>query len=338
MSQNRDSGQCSSTLMLLLIFVSILVGSFTVDTVHLLLVREQLQRATDAAAIAGAETLFTKPDQADSAARNMLSLHIVDGAKVCDAGDRSIQIYTEVPQEGGFGTVEVKASILVHHLSKFLLFLHPTEVTVRSVAGGEGVLSTLHADQAFPIAVSISCTPEVKGIKQPPLNARKVGDEVSLLFGATGAKNAAFTGLHQLASKDEIRMRIRKVLGLHHDPNYHVDAVTVGDTINLINGTLGRDLLTNNQIETALLEHTGIVVPLIDDDPSYNQQARVVGFMGLKVLGISWRNDPDSTSGATQEIRGRIVPVLARGESPAPGLETQPVGGPYTVSPVKITE
>lgn len=124
------------------------------------------------------------------------------------------------------------------------------------------------------------------------------------------------------------------------DANYHVDAVTVGDTISLITGTLGHDLLLKSQIEPSLLEHNGIVVPLIDQDPPFNQQARVVGFMGLKVLSISWRNDPTSASGATEEIRGRIVPVLVRGESESeiPGSTSEPGDGPFTVSPIRITE
>lgn len=314
LSYRTQAGQCGTAVTVVLLLAMLLLGGLTFDGVHLLLVKEQLQHAVDAAALAGAHRLRDGRDDAETAARYVLSMHILEGGELGNGLGRTADILALTPIDSHSGSVEVKATLEVPTLTGGLTNCRAIDVNARAVAGSAYPLRCLHADQAFPLAVSLDRRPLVDGVYQPSLSSKRLGDETILYLGPNAAKNAALTGFKGSASKDVIEAQMRMALGLNDTEHGITPSVSVGEQIYLTNGILGKDLIVKSDIKAALLSNAGIIVPVIEGEPPYNQQTKVVGFVGLKILAVTFQ-DANGPTNTIEEIHARIENLQVRGET-----------------------
>ncbi|MBY0549203.1 MAG: hypothetical protein K2W95_18155 [Candidatus Obscuribacterales bacterium] len=310
-----QSGQCCTAAMVVLLLSLLLLGGLTFDGVHLLLVKEQLQQAVDAAAIAGAHHLPDGRADAEASALYVLSRHILEGGELGRGLGRTAEILALAPFDTNAGSVQVKATLEVPTLTGGLTNCRTIDVSASALAGSEYPLRRLHADQAFPLAVSLDRRPLLDGVYQPALNSKRLGDEFILYLGPNAAKNADLIGFDGCASKEVIEAQMRMALGLNDTEHGVTPSVSVGQQIYLTNGILGKDLIVKSDIKAALLSGAGIIVPAIEGEPPYNQQTKVVGFVGLKILAVKFQENASDPMNAIEEIHARIEHLPVRGET-----------------------
>ncbi|HEY9871358.1 MAG TPA: pilus assembly protein TadG-related protein, partial [Candidatus Obscuribacterales bacterium] len=136
MTRRTQAGQLSGLILLAVALIAALAGAFIVDSSHLHAVRKELQRATDAAALAGAIDLYRAPDDVERHALQTAAENKADGKPVSDESPgMDVNINVTPPGESEPGRVEVTAQATVSHSLMHILGRSYDTVTARSVAG-----------------------------------------------------------------------------------------------------------------------------------------------------------------------------------------------------------
>ncbi len=305
LSIRSETGSLASVLMSILFLIAFIIGALSVDMGHIQLATEQLQNATDAAALAGGNDLWTSPDTAEQSARAVCAMNIADAKSVSSSTPGvTVDVAVVPPTNNTPGTVEVS------HICSLIFGRSSDVINVRSVAGTAGTLDQLFFGQAFPLAVSIDAVPNGGSA----LQEHKIGETVTFYINSQQVKNAAFTSFTvKSANANYIGDAIEQALGLAPTEPGFIPSVTIGDDIYLSNGVLGRKILARQPNMDAFLNSGPFVLPVISGDPAYNQTREVIGFIGFKPTGVSFGNG----HGIVETLTGELVFVQVRGISGA---------------------
>jgi len=305
----RETGSLSGPLLALSLVIGVTIGALAVDFGHAGMVRTQLQNATDAAALAGAQDLYTNPDLAENHALSVASSNQANGQAVSNSsGGTAVSVQVTRPNLINGGRVEVTASMSISHLLAPIFGRFSDVLVARSVAGGSSVLKRLNQGQGFPLAVSLYAA-SADGL---PLRNHQLGDTVQLTINSQQNKNAAWTSYTvDPPNSSFISNAIDSSLGLSDQNPFFIPPVQIGDQINLLNGIAGQMELGRQSPEhDALLNAPLVLVAVVADLPPMNQTSQVIGFVGLHVTGV----ELDQNHGQVLTITGTLLPASASGD------------------------
>ena len=305
------------------LIITIGVCAVALDIGHCVVVKGELQKTTDAAAIAGAEDLFRNPTRVEASATTIAGMNTADGRSVSNKTPETTVDIQILPQDpNNMRRVQVTASMRIRHMFS-AIFGRPTDViTARSVAGGSGLLTEMPGSIAFPLAVSIDAapgtyhgfplSPSPNAFTAKPINQAKIGDPIVLYLNSQQYKNAAFTTFTQgPASGGLIHILIDESLGLASRKSVVIPEVKAGDYIFLNNGIDGEKKLAQDPDYSALLSQNEIFLPVISGNPPYNQSRECLGFIAVKVTGVQ----NNTSAGVVEQINC----ILVQGLSPGTG-------------------
>lgn len=308
----KPSGIMGSYFITGAILVGALLGCMGTDFAHIAAVQEELQNAADAAALAGAQDLWTSPQNAESNARAVLAENTADGRKLEDANLVSSDVIVTPPQpplQGG--QVEVRLRFQIRNVMAPLIGRYFETLNARAVAGTAATIQTVFANQVFPLGVDPFLVPPA-AIGEEAIANKQIGDTVTLYINSQQWKNAAWTSLkYKPASNAYIDRAVEGLLGLEPlEPGY-ISAIDIGDKINLNNGVISEKSLARGDERAALLDPTRppLTFPLISSQGKFNQDAEVVGFISIRPTNIT----TGGGGGVVQTIVGRIVAAQLRG-------------------------
>ena len=318
----KTKGQLAIFMIPMMILVAFLFAVYAADLQHITSVRAQLQNATDAAALAGAQDLWFNIDKAQADALSIANSNVVDGKRLSvDTPGTSIDVVVTPPAGVTPGSVKCTATVAVNHLFGPILGRYTDDITVTSVAGTSGSLYTLAANQAFPLAISLDMVPQLKGgATDKALKACNVGDTFTIYIGSQGVKNGGFTGFKENASAHNINAEIDQALGITKPSDDTIPSMSLGDPINLTNGVDGQKRLAKDPY-ISLLTDKVLVMPVVLGDPAMNKSRAIVGFIGFQVKSVVNNSGP----GLVESITGTLVKPQVPGISGPIPLTGNPV-------------
>lgn len=311
-----NTGQLGALYLLAILLAICVLGSIAMDINHAIEVKAELQNATDAAALAGAAHLWFDKQNAEPDAYKFAANNFADGRSVANTSKgTTVTVQVANPTATEHGSVTVAASMRISHFFARLFNHFDDEISVQSVAGTNGLMWRLFANQAFPLAVSLDAVPSTKNFTGTALNSLKVGDDFTVFVGAQGAKNGAFTSFTKTpANASYIKEAIDQCLGISQPVEGFIPSVQVTDEIDLNNGILGQQILAKNPYLSAMRNGPVLILPIIEGGAPYNKSRPIVGFIGFKVKSVQLHQD----SGLVEAITGTLVAAQPLGESGGP--------------------
>jgi Flp pilus assembly protein TadG len=320
LKKRSETGAMYALCAVAFLLMVIAICAIAVDMSHFMVVKNELQKTTDAAALAGAQDLFKRPAAVEKSARAVAAMNTADG-KVVSEKTRGADVDVAIlPEDGNhMRRVAVTAKMPIQHMFAGLFGRHFDDVVARSVAGGSGLLTEMPGRILFPLAVSIDAAPGTyhgslaapNSFVAKPINQAKIGDGIVLYLNSQQYKNAAFTSFTEApASGSYVQNAIEKALGLDFRKDVNFPEVKVGDYIYLNNGIDGERKLAQDPAFSALLAQDALYLPVIAGDPPYNQSRQCLGFIAVKVTGV--QNNP--TAGVVEQINCILVRGLAPGQ------------------------
>lgn len=298
--RNRRSktGQLSVLVLVLLVSALLALGAMGVDIAHIVCTTEELQAAVDAGALAGGAHLSAADKtQAISEAFAITAGNKADGSMVSnDVPGTSVTVVTTDATANSPGTLTVTAQKRINHLFA-KMFGRRTDVVFASASvSGVGQVSQVPSGTAFPIAICIDAATQVGGA-QPALLTFQPGQVFTMYFDNKGDLNAAFTSFNAASANVQyFNAAMSEALGLTHPDPAVIPSISVGTVININNGEGGYQAMSHDYY-SAIMAKPYILLPLIQGQPNLNQSTAVIGFVALKVIGISKRNGVPSMSG-----------------------------------------
>lgn len=297
-NKRSKTGQLSVLVLVLLVSALIALGALGVDIAHIVCTTEELQTAVDAGALAGGPHLSAADKaQAIAEALAITASNKADGAMVSNSvPGTSVTVVTTDATANSGGTITVSAQKRINHLFAKIFGRRTDIVYASATVGGMGDVTQVPSGTAFPIAISIDAATQVGGA-QPPLLTFQPGQVFTVYFDNKGDLNAAFTSFTTgSANVQYFNAAMSEALGLTHSNPAVVPSISVGSIINLNNGEGGYQAMSHN-FYSSIMAKPYILLPLIQGPPTLNQSAPVIGFVALKVTGISKRNGVPSMSG-----------------------------------------
>lgn len=287
-SRNRsEKGLMGTVLIIPVILMALIFGSMAMDVAHVVAVRQELQSAVDAAAMAGAQSLSTDSASVERHAREVCRLNYADGTAVDDSKTPMDVSVTVVPSTVTKpGTVRVTAEVVSSNLMAKIFNNHTTRVRASALAGGTGPLAQMNGSTLFPLAVSLDDSR--RSLNYRPLNEMHVGDTFELVINSQQYKNAAFTSFSDPnTNANWIKAAIAQSLGLPSTTSVTIPPVKVGDQINVANGVLGQKTLADDPYYSALAGEEVIYLAVVEGSVPFNQSRALKGFVGVKVNTIT---------------------------------------------------
>ncbi|MBY0547906.1 MAG: hypothetical protein K2W95_11460 [Candidatus Obscuribacterales bacterium] len=296
-------------LIIPVILMALMFGSMAMDVSHVVSVRQELQSAVDAAAMAGAQSLSTDSQSVERHAREVCRLNYADGTSVDDASTPMDVSVTVVPSTVTTpGTVRVTAEVTSSNILAKLFNHHTTKVRASALAGGTGPLAQMNGTTLFPLAVSLDDSK--KSLNFRPLNELHVGDTFELVINSQQYKNAAFTSFSDPnTNANWIKAAIAQSLGIPTSTSVTIPPVKVGDQISLANGVLGQKALASDPYYSALAQQEVIYLAVVEGSVPFNQTRPLVGFIGVKVNSIT----TNKSGGIVEQISVTLKKPLSTG-------------------------
>ena len=314
------SGSLGSLLIAALIPVLFGLGAFALDYAHVETVRGELQRATDAAALAGAADLTVDQSNVDADALQIAGDNNADGRAVSNL--TSGMVVTSLPTystTSSNGSEQVSATATIQHTFARIFGDWSSTTTVTSTAGAGGNLKAIGDNQAFPLAVSIDTKSADAGGKgngggtpayTGPLYNARIGDTVVFYINAQKYKNAAFTSLTEKnTNANWITSAIDQSLGITRSVPGFIPGCKTGDALFLDNGVSGQKTLASDPELSKLQAAAGLVLPVMSGDPPYNQSRTCIGFITVHVTSVQI----NQSGGNVEAITCQLVKGLADG-------------------------
>lgn len=342
-SGRNEHGSMAAIMLSSVVLAGILIGSVAVDPYHMHAVRTQLQNATDAAALAGAQDLFTNPDQAETHALAIAGANAADGRNVSStSAGTTVTVNVTTPGLITGGEVKVTASMRIKHLFAPVFGRSTDVITVSSTAGRSSTLQRVFGGQAtLPLAPSWS-VPSDDG---QSLSQKKVGDTINFTVDSNNYTNAGWTSLSQdVANANGVNGMISYVAGdnVHGNSGNTSNwspppAAWVGEDIAMLNGNTGINLAKgSNGAGQALIGKT-VILAVTDGTPPLNQTSTILGFIGFTINSITFSNG-NSNNGQVLTFRGTLTQTTALGTD-MPGASQQPDGiSKFSVGPVQLVK
>ncbi len=302
-SRRGQSGALGLVLLTAMVLVVVGLGALAVDLSHVQAVQGELQNATDAAALAGAQAMVSDPSNADADATAVASENTADGRAVAQGSGCNVNVTVLPVDSMGDTSVEVDASMTVHHALARIFGRLQDSVGARSTAVYYPSVTTLYANQVFPIAPSLDDTSQ-----GPALNTKHVGDQVTIAIKPSGGNAAWTSGTTVHPSTTVLREIVNIALGLA-PPNSSLSPEMTANGTNQIALTQGLHNgvdLSGGQYPGRLEGKPYIVMPVITGSNPYVQSRELRGFIAVHVTGIS--RGPDSLT-----LTGTLVKGLVQG-------------------------
>lgn len=306
-----ESGSLGALFFAVIVVICIGLGALAVDFAHMLTVRNELQSAADAGSLAGAQDLSSDSSQsAYDHALQVSALNSADARSVSNSSKETQVTVQVVPSvsESMPGTVEVDAQMIIHHLLAPIFGRKEDTIAVKSKAGSYSTTTTLAANQAFPIAVSIDQRPNGPSGKEKALKELHLSDAVTIVIRPDGnpGRNGVWTSFNLGSANTSTYVSlIEQCLGIRPPNAGDIPTLVAGEsTINLDNGInrgSGIDTTYLPRIQTKPF----LTFPLIEGN-QYNQSRPVIGFITIKIKNIEYR------SGALV-CEGTLVKGIVRG-------------------------
>lgn len=264
-------GSMAAVGMLSMVGLSVAFGSFGFDISHAVTVREQLQSATDAGALAGARDFVkTAPpfiptsfdeDIAKRDALTVTALNFADGKPVSSSDNETKVTATTNVTTSPF-TVTVTATRRVRNIFARFFGNEGQEITTTSTAAAWRDIKTLHPNQALNLAVSLDWAPP-KGPQQgqslQSYGSNPEGQKFTIDLNSQQGKNSAWI----------------KNWGGFSSPS-----ISFGSTpVQLDNGVRANDVQEIAPGDT-------IVLPVVMGSPPYNYETPVIGTIGFRVKKV----------------------------------------------------
>ncbi len=329
------SGQLAYVLSSFIVILLVISGAFAVDTFHMVSAQRELQSAVDAGALAGALRLGKNgSEEAKAMALSITQRNYVEGEPVCNSSpNTNVSVSATSSSEYSPGKVTVTASREIDCIFAKIIGIWTCNVTATAEASGVSMLTRIPERMLFPLAVSIDAIPiEKNGQQGKPLSTYNVGEQVKLYLGATTGKNAAFTSFTTApTSNSYVKAAIIECLSIETSKsnNVTVPSFVVGDKLNITNGEGAFEYMLKDPAYGALLNAPYQVFPVIEGEPTYNQNRALVGFVAIKITAISKeKGEPILTGviirpalrgssgtpyeGSYKDVIGRISPFTVR--------------------------
>lgn len=293
-SYNRRSnrGLAASLLLVILLLAIVTACSLAVDVSHGIFLRAQLQSATDAGALAGAQELVKDTISAGDRTRALDQATTVTAGNYADnlavsssSPDTTVTVTvdgTSMPR-----TVTVTATRLMSNTFARIFGAGTSPVSARSVAGASKGVRVLSPGQAFPLAVSLDYVPTRGAQSGLALNSyigpNALNQEFSVVLNPQGAKNAAW--LRDWDGTD--------------NPD-----LVFGQTTLTING------VQSNKVQDLQIGQT-LILPIIQGGPPFNDTRTIIGVIGFKITRMQF---PLTVTGTLKD------PVIVGGQLGTPIL------------------
>jgi hypothetical protein len=328
----RNKGAFAGLIIAVMLWACVAISSIAIDIYHIAAVKAQLQNATDAGALAGAQELWRNKDQASADAYLVTGLNSADGRSVKNGSpDTTVQVTVVPPTDTTYGTVEVDAAMTIKNMIAPIFGRGHDVITVSSVAGTVGSLKQLYADQPFPMAVSWDAQPD-GGV---PLLTAKPGERFTFYLNSQQVKNAGFTSFtRHPASASYIQNSVEQALGLAKEVPGYRPALSIGDDIYLNNGIAEQKRLGRGDEYAAITDPSRppLVFPVISGEPAFNQSSKVIGFLTFRVTDVK----TGQGGGVVESITGVIERAQVRGQSGPPGTGGALISSNLQPGPVQL--
>lgn len=284
----RKSGTISTLILLLMVMVVVVGAAFSYDYSHGLVVKETLQNATDAGALAGVMELAkdnpTAVDltNAETFARHLTSCNKADNEAVTDSNTNTV-VNVSVNSVTIPRTVTVTATKNTSTLFARLIGWNTMPVTTTSTASAHRGIIEVKSNQLYPIAVSLDYRPEKGPQKDISLQETiSPGQPFTIVLNPQGSKNSAWLQDWQGKNNPPIALG-QDTVTMNGVQASNTKSLSAGDTIN---------------------------VPVVSGGPPFNDARQVVGVIGFQITKI---NFPLSIEGYIRD------PIIIRG---VPGMPT----------------
>lgn len=341
-SGRNKKGILGSTMLVAFILIMMCLMCLGVDYSHLVSTRTQLRNAADAAAMAGAYMLYEDPSQCDEHAIQVAEQCVADGLKLQNVdGVVAVTVNTTAPNGGQWGRVEVTIDYTMDEIIGPMFNRFDDHIIVRAVAGGTGRVVRPYEGIEFPLAISLNATPGngpgnggnagngKGGGKQGNGNGNNenAGAGISLLDAINGEnktfhiyinsqqyKNGAFTSLTvKNANANWLSSAIAQSLDIQDKRYEHVTipAAGIGDEIYVTNGLQGQKQLADEPFFSKLTDGRIIVLPVFSGDPAYVQTMTVIGFVTVKIRGVTTNGKKGEVETLTAELVDAAIPGIS---------------------------
>jgi hypothetical protein len=332
-----NSGSMVALAFVALCPLIVALGAFAIDLMHVNATKGELQRACDAAALAGASQLHNydlddpKGKSVLKAAKTIAALNPVDG-KLVDDRDEDVKFHASIlepPSANSGGKVKCDAEIKIRGIFSKIFGAHYQTVTASSVAGVGAAVTNMSGDQAFNVVISMDA--KHKGMSDVPSDWFDVGKTFQIDFEHQEGTNGTYTTFFQPANDSAyLRDTMQQGLGAKPRVDGTIPPIKIGDWINITNGTkddAGLPGKWEGPIEMyqheQLLKNDGptIVIPIISGKLTPGtitdgERRQVIGFISLKVTGVSINGQVRGHSWV-QSITGNITKTIVKGTSDA---------------------
>lgn len=280
--RRNQKGAIAAVLLIFIILVVIVGAAFSFDFSKGVVVKEELQNATDAGALAGALELakdnVTGQDRAraESYAVSVTGNNTADSQAV-SANSPGTLVNVSLVSNTMPRTVTVTSTKTTGNLFARMIGWNSMPVSARSTASVSQDLKQIKPNQLYPIAVSLDFKP-TKG----PQKGKSLQD--------IAGPNQKFT----------------MVLNPQNSKNTSWIKNWTGKSNPLT--TIGQDQLMLNGVKANLVQQLSpgdiMAVPIITGGPPFNKTRTIVGVIGFEVTKINF----------PQQIEGRIVePLILKG-------------------------
>lgn len=321
-ARTRKGAAMGALVLLAALLCVCLIGMLGVDIGHNASVRTQLQNATDAAALAGAQDFINSAtyNKAETDALATAESNTADGKAVSNSTPHTlVTVQTQLPAANGTqpGVCQVDSQMTISNIFARLIGHKSDAINATATAVGYQSVTGIGPNTLFPLAVSV----DTLNGHTIPLYKNKIGDSVTFYINSQQYKNAAYTGFTNVANANYINGAIDQALGLSPVQSGFIPEINMGTPINLMNGIAGTKDISGGAEYGAITNGSTLILPLISGDPPYNQSRKVVGFIGLKVTKVV----RDNNHGQEEIITATITKAISKG---TPGPVGSPTGNP----------
>jgi hypothetical protein len=309
--RRSETGSLSVLIPLFILMAIIGIGAFGMDVSHNVTVRTELQGATDAAALAGAQSLLhpSTENNAFSDALNVASSNSADGKLVSNSNPS----FTVQPTQGTWDNstnscqFSVRATKTIKNMWSKLFGHHSDTIRTRSTAQCWRSIVSVDKDMMFPLAVSIDTT---QG-HDHPLYKSQIGDIVKFEINSQQWKNAAFTTFNITnPNANTLTHLVDQNLGfLPYDGT--IPPMQIGDQLSMTNGVAEQKNLAKGEYLQGMIDpNRTLIIPVMSGEPPYNSSRKIVGFMAVKIKNIRINN---RGGGEVETIEAQIVRFATKG-------------------------
>jgi Flp pilus assembly protein TadG len=291
------------------------IGAFALDISHNVTVRSELQNATDAGALAGAQDLIdTKTERnADTTALTVTEANSADGNPVSNATTGTeVMTQTQWDNSTNSGTVQVDGTVTINNIFSKIFGHSSDAIRTQSTAQAWRSVTAIKPNQAFPLMVSLDTA---QGNPRP-LYQMNIGDKFDIHINSQQYKNAAWTGLNtKNTNANWLTDSIDQLFGFKPIQNGHITGAQTGDSLELGNGVLAQKQLADGAYESRLTdEKMVLVIPVMKGEPPYNQARECVGFITVHIDRVT----KNKSGGEVLSLHATIVKHVVKGTGGIP--------------------